>query len=175
MKPLSEKSALTKLRRLKNDFRARLKQAYEHRAKDCETCETQGACCLDAHFVNVHITRLEAVLIQAELEKLAVEKRQKIYRRIAETIEKYDLNGGDSFRKTFACPLFEKGAGCLVHRKAKPAPCIQHACYERKEDLPPDELQTEAESKIERLNEQTYRKLPNWRPLPVFLELINRD
>ena len=175
MKPLSEKQALLKLRNLKNDFRARIKQNYEHRAKDCGTCETKGACCLDAHFVNVHITRLEAVLIGEELKKLPPEKQKKIYRQISETIEKYDLRSdGDTFAKTFACPLFEKGAGCLIHA-VKPVPCISHACYEREEDLPPDELQTEAEAKIERLNEQTYKKFPRWRPLPVFLDLINRD
>ena len=174
MKPLSEKQALVKLRALKNDLRARVKN-YEHRAKDCRTCETQGACCTDAHFVNVHITRLEAVLIGAELAKLSPEKQAEIYRRIAETIEKYDLTtDGDTFQKTFACPLFEKGTGCLIHL-VKPVPCIQHACYERRQDLPPDELQTEAEAKIERLNRQTYKNFPRWLPLPVFLDLISRD
>ena len=165
---------MLKLRALKNDFRAFVKQNYEHRAKDCLTCETQGACCLDAHFVNVHITELEAVLIGEELKKLPVEKQKKIYRRIIETIEKYDLTGdGDTFAKTFACPLFEKGTGCLIHA-VKPVPCIVHACYERREDLPPDELQAGAEEKIERLNEQTYKKFPRWLPLPVFLDLMNR-
>lgn len=169
MKPLSEKSALIKLRALKNELRAHLKQNYEHRAKDCQTCETKGACCLDAHFVNVHITRLEAVLIREELAKLSAEKQNEIYKRIAEAIEKYDLDSdGDSFQKTFACPLFEKGVGCTIH-SVKPVPCIQHACYERKEDLPPDELQSQAEEKIERLNTQTYKKFPRWLPLPVYL------
>jgi len=169
MKPLSEKRALLKLRRLKNDFRDRLKQNYEHRAKSCETCETNGACCLDAHFVNVHITRLEAVLIGEELGKFSGEKQSEIYERIRQTIEKYDLSDeGDTFAKTFACPLFEKGAGCLVHA-VKPVPCIAHACYENREDLPPDELQAEVEDKIERLDEQTYQKSPRWLPLPVYL------
>jgi len=174
MKLLSEKQALIKLRALKNDFRDFIKQNYEHRAKDCGTCETKGACCLDAHFVNVHITRLEAVLIREELEKFPPEKQKEIYRRIAETIEKYDLSSdGDTFQKTFACPLFEKGVGCLIH-PVKPVPCIGHACYERKEDLPPDEPQTEAQEKIERLNEQTYKQFPRWLALPVFLDLLNR-
>jgi len=175
MKSLSEKSALEKLRGIKNEFRARVKQNYEHRAKDCRKCETQGACCLDAHFVNIHITRLEGVLIREELEKLSLEKRREIYERISETIEKYDLAGdGDTFQKTFACPLFEKGVGCLIH-PVKPVPCIQHACYERREDLPPDELQAQAEEKIERLGEQTYKTFPRWLPLPVFLDFLNRD
>ncbi|HEY8559695.1 MAG TPA: hypothetical protein VIL74_04775 [Pyrinomonadaceae bacterium] len=175
MKTLSEKSTLIKLRRLKDDFRGRIKQQYEYRAKDCGQCQTKGACCLDAHFVNVHITRLEAVLIREELGKLPAEKQTKIYRKVAETIEKYELSGdGETFEKTFACPLFEKDAGCLVHA-VKPVPCIAHACYERREDLPPDELTHEAEEKIERLNEQTYQKRARWLPLPVFLELIERD
>lgn len=169
MKPLSEKQALAKLRKLKNDFRTHVQENYEHRAKSCATCDVQGACCLDAHFVNVHITRLEAVLIQAELEKLSPEKQNEIHERITNAIEKYDLTAdGDTFQKTFACPLFEKGTGCLVH-SVKPIPCIAHACYERREDLPPDELQSKAEQKIERLNEQTYKKPTNWRPLPVYL------
>ena len=175
MKPLSEKQSLIKLRAVKNDFRALIKQNYEYRAKDCRTCETQGACCTDAHFVNVHITRLEAVLIREELGKLSPAKQNEIYRRIVETIEKYNLSAeGDTFQKTYACPLFEKGVGCTIH-SVKPIPCIGHACYERKEDLPPDELQAQAEEKIERLNAQTYKKFPNWLPLPVFLELLNRD
>ncbi|CAN5543729.1 hypothetical protein BH10ACI1_BH10ACI1_06050 [soil metagenome] len=169
MKTLSEKQALLKLQTLKNDLRAFIKQNYEHRAKDCDTCETKGACCLDPHFVNVHITKLEAVLINEELKKLSPQKQKKIYNRIAETIEKYNLSDeGDTFQKTFACPLFEQNVGCLIHA-VKPIPCIAHACYERQEDLPPDELQTEAETKIERLNEQTYKKFPRWLPLPIYL------
>ena len=174
MKPLSQKQAVIKLRSVKDSFRDRIRQNYEHRAKDCLTCETQGACCLDAHFVNVHITKLEAVLIGEELGKFSPEKQNEIFGRINETIEKYDLKSeGDSFKKTFACPLFEKGVGCLIH-SVKPIPCIAHACYERKVDLPPDDLQTEAETKIEKLNEQTYKKFPNWLALPVFLDLMNR-
>lgn len=170
MKTLSEKQALAKLRNLKNDFRAFVKQNYEHRAKDCGTCETKGACCLDAHFVNVHITKLEAVLIREELQKLSAEKQKEINRRIAETIEKYQLTDkGDTFAKTFACPLFEQNVGCLIH-EVKPIPCIAHACYERAEDLPPNELQTETEEKIERLNNQTYKKFAQWLPLPIFLK-----
>lgn len=175
MKPLSEKQALQKLRAVKDDFRARIKHDYEHRAKDCLTCETKGACCQDAHFVNVHITRLEAVLIGEELKKLTPEKRNEISRRITETIEKYDLTSdGDTFAKTFACPLFEKETGCLVHG-VKPTACIAHACYERREDLPPAELQSQAEEKIERLNARTYKNFAQWLPLPVFLNSTNSD
>lgn len=175
MKPLSEKQALAKLRKLKDDFRAAVTRGYEHRAKSCETCETKGACCTDEHFVNVHITRLEAILIRAELKNLSPEKQIEFRKRISQTIEKYDLrSAGDSFEKTFACPLFEKASGCTVHA-VKPAACIAHACYERREDLPPEELQTDAEAKIERLNEQTYKKFAEWRPLPVWLDALEKS
>ena len=170
MKLLSETNALAKLRELKSAYQKRIRDDYEHRAKSCLTCETKGACCTDAHFVNVHITRLEAVAIREALRKLSAEKQREIYARAVETIEKYNLSAtGDTFAQTFACPLFEKNAGCLVHQEGKPAPCIQHACYENQADLPPDELQTQAETKIERLNKQTYGKNAAWLPLPVWL------
>lgn len=174
MKPLSEKQALLKLGKLKTDFQDFIRENYEHRAKDCLTCPVQGACCTDAHFVNVHITRLEAAAIREALRKFDETKQKEIYRRAAETIEKYDLKtSGDTFAQTFACPLFEKSVGCLIHRDGKPIPCIQHACYERQKDLPPDELQAAAEQKIERLDRQTYRQNPNWLPLPIWLQKMN--
>lgn len=170
MKTLSEKQALLKLRELKNGFRENIKQNYEHRAKSCENCETKGACCLDAHFVNVHITELEAVLIKSELEKLPAEKQKEICEKIENAIKTYNLSvEGDTFSQTFACPLFEKNVGCVIH-SVKPVPCIQHACYERQEDLPPDELQQNAEEKIEKLNEQTYKRFSGWLPLPIALK-----
>jgi hypothetical protein len=175
MKTLSEKQALLKLRVLKEDFRRRVVENYEHRAKNCLTCETQGVCCIDAHFVNVHVTRLEAVLIGRELQKLPAEKQKEIEARIEETIETYELSAeGDTFARTFACPLFEKGTGCLVHA-VKPLPCIEHACYDRAADLPPDELRAAAETRIEKLEAQTYRRMPRWLPLPVFLRLTEKD
>ena len=174
MKSLSEKQALAKLQRLKNDYRQTIISGYEHKAKSCLTCETKGVCCTDAHFVNVHITRLEAVAIQKVLSKLEPKKQAEVYRRSQQTIEKYDLKSeGDTFGQTFSCPLFEKTSGCLVHQEAKPAPCIQHACYEQNEDLPPDELQTETEAKVERLNKLAYRQNPLWLPLPVWLARLN--
>lgn len=172
MKTLSEKQALVKLQKIKTDFQAFIRENYEHRAKDCAVCPVQGACCTDAHFVNVHITKLEAEAIKKTLEKLGEEKRIEIYRRVQNTIEKYELSAeGDTFAQTYACPLFEKGTGCLAHSEAKPAPCIQHACYENKTDLPPDELQTEIEAKIEKLNKLTYRSAPVWLPIPLWLKL----
>jgi len=173
MKKLTEKQALEKLKNLKDDFQELIKTNYEPRAKDCLTCETKGACCLDAHFVNVHITRLEAAAIREALKKLPIEHQREIFERNEKTIKKYDLKSfGDTFSKTFACPLFEKETGCLIHKEGKPAPCIQHACYENKEDLPPDRLQTETETRIERLNARTYGNAWNWLPLPVWLSKI---
>lgn len=179
MKTLTEKQALVKLSRLKEDYRRVIREGYETRAKDCRTCKTQGACCLDAHFVNVHITRLEAAAVRRVLEEdLDQNTRRKVYRRAADAVERYGLEeekGGDPFSKTYACPLFEPGAGCLVHQKAKPAPCIQHACYENKADLPPDRLLTRTETRIERLNTRVYANAWNWLPLPVWLKIFCGD
>ena len=168
MKILSETKALQNLKDLKTDFQTHIRKNFEQKAKDCITCETKGICCTDAHFVNVHITRLEAAAINETLANLSDEKRLEIYERAEKTIEKYNLKAsGDTFKQTYSCPLFEKKIGCLVHRSGKPAACIQHACYENREDLPPDELQTEIEAKIEMLNLQTYRKNWSWLPIPV--------
>lgn len=170
MKMLSEKRGLTGLQKLKADYRETIAEGFEHKAKSCLTCETQGACCLDAHFVNVHITRLEAVSIRETLSELSPEKQREVYRRVEETIKKYDLRAeGDTFAQTYACPLFEKGTGCLVHNVGKPLPCIQHACYEKREDLPPDELLAEQEVLVEDLNARVYGRA-SWLPLPLWLK-----
>jgi len=169
MKRLSEKQGLARLRQVKDAYREEIAAGYEHRAKSCLTCETQGACCIDAHFVNVHITRLEAVSIRETLDNLPLADKEQVYRRVDETIEKYDLKAeGDTFAQTFACPLFEKGTGCLVHQAGKPLPCIQHACYENRADLPPSALQTAREAIIERLNTRVYGSA-SWLPLPLWL------
>lgn len=174
MKKLTEIKALNELEKLKAAYRDFVKTNYEYKAKSCLTCETKGACCTDAHFVNVHVTRLEAAAIRKTLETLGEEKQKEIYSRAEKTNEKYDLKTeGDTFAKTFACPLFEKSAGCLIHKKAKPAPCIQHACYENREDLPPDELWEKIQNQIERLNKKTYGNAWTWLPLPVWLVLTN--
>lgn len=170
MKFLSEQKALERLQAIKSDLRSEISDKYEHRAKSCLTCETQGACCLDEHFVNVHISRLEAVAIQEALHKLPRTHQQAIKARVDEAIEKYSLRAeGDTFSQTYACPLFEKGIGCLVHQTGKPVPCILHACYESAADLPPDELQTRAEGQIEILNSRTYGKQQPLLPLPLAL------
>jgi hypothetical protein len=170
MKRPSEKQALARLQKVKDAYREKIVSGYEHRAKSCLTCETKGACCLDAHFVNVHITRLEGAAIRRVLDNLPAERKEVVYRRVGETIEKYGLSGeGDTFAQTFACPLFEKGTGCLVHLEGKPLPCIQHACYSKKEDLPPDELLAEQEGVVGRLNKSVYGGEPVWLPLPLWL------
>jgi hypothetical protein len=168
MKIISETKALEKLQRIKSDFASQIRERYEQRAKSCATCPTPGACCLDAHFVNVRITRLEAIGIRNVIDTFPSDERRKIYRRIDDTIVRYDLSSeGDTFKKTYACPLFQKGIGCLVHERGKPLPCIAHACYENKEDLPPDELLVQQEGLVENLNELTYRKPTERSPLPV--------
>lgn len=173
MKRISEKQAFSQLHRLKTNYSDRIKSEYEHAAKDCLTCETQGACCLDAHFVNVHITRIEAAAIRMVLGRLRSDKQAAIYRRVDETIVKYKLTDkGDTFSQTYACPLFEKGVGCLVHDEGKPLPCIQHACYENKKDLPPDELIAEQEGLVDRLNRRTYGTPTQWLPLPLAVKSI---
>jgi hypothetical protein len=174
MKMLTETKALGGLEKLKTSFQNFIKTNYEYRAQNCQTCPTKGACCLDAHFVNVHITRLEAVAIRNTLKNLSEEKQREIYKRAAETVEKYNLKSDDdTFEKTFACPLFEKSLGCLIHENAKPSACISHACYENREDLPPERFQEQIENTIEKLNKRTYGNALTWLPLPVWLDSIN--
>ncbi len=170
MKRIPEKRALERLQELKDNFAARISSEYEHAAKSCATCETKGACCLDAHFVNVRITRIEARAIANVLERLPDEDAGRVRARIEKAVERYALtDDGDPDRQTYACPLFEKDAGCLVHREGKPAACIHHACYENERDLPPDSLLEEQETMIERLDERVYGTRSRWMPLPVWL------
>jgi hypothetical protein len=171
MKILSEKRAMQRLREIQTEFATAIRTRYEGGAKSCATCETPGACCLDEHFVNVRISQLEGRLIEKKLQQLPEEKRQEIYERIEKAIEKYGLlEAGDTFERTYACPLYEKGSGCLVHNEAKPLPCINHACYERAEDLPPDELLAKQEIRVNELNIKTYGRNAAWLPLPVAIK-----
>jgi hypothetical protein len=170
MRVLSEQKALDRLKKLKDDLQTEIARTYEHRAKSCVTCETQGACCLDAHFVNVHISRLEAAAIRNVLAALPEEKEIEIQRRIDDSIERYRLStDGDTHSQTFACPLFVKGTGCLVHADGKPLPCITHACYENAHDLPPDEILSEQERLVDGLDRRTYGRSDRWLPLPIAL------
>ncbi len=174
MKFISESEGLKRLKNVKETYQNIVRAEYEPKAKNCLTCEVRGNCCTDAHFVNVHITRLEATAIRETVKKFDAEKQREIYHRIEQTVEKYDLKAtGETFAQTFSCPLFEEEAGCLVHAEAKPAPCIQHACYENLKDLPPDKLQSDTENAIERLNSKTYGHNWAWLPLPLWLHKLN--
>lgn len=173
MRHISETTALEKLKAQKAVYQENIRLSYEHRAKDCLTCEAQGICCTDAHFVNVQITRLEAKAIDDVLRGLGADKRNEVIERAEATVEKYRLDiNGDA---TYSCPLFEPGIGCLVHKEAKPIPCIQHACYENKEDLPPDALQFEQEELVQNLNTQTYGSKWTWVAIPVWLARLTKD
>ena len=172
-----EQEALAQLQRAKASYQTVVKLNYEHAAMDCRACPTAGVCCTDAHFVNVHITRLEAVAICETLRRtprLTEVERSNVYRRARETVERYSLRAvGDTFAQTYSCPLFEPQVGCLVHARAKPAPCIQHACYENWEDLPPASLQTRTEHRVEQLNTQVYGAAWDWLPTPLWLTLVD--
>src|ERR1044071_9211134 len=177
MRKLSEAEALARLQRSKAAFQTHVKLNFEHRARDCRACPTPGVCCTDAHFVNVHITRLEAVAIRetlARTPRLSEDERRAVYLRAHAAVGRYGLGtSGDTLAQTFSCPLFLKGVGCLVHQRAKPAPCMQHACYEDWADVPPLDGQWREEGRIERLNTEVYGTAWEWLPLPVWLPLVD--
>jgi len=179
MRKLTEAEAVARLKRGKAAFQTHIKLNFEHRALDCRVCPTPGVCCTDAHFVNVHITRLEAVAIRDTLAltpRLGDGERRAVYARARDCVGRYRLDSADdSFAQTFSCPLFEKGVGCLVHQRAKPAPCVQHACYEDWADVPPLDAQWREERRIERLNSEAYGAAWEWLPLPVWLTLVDPD
>jgi hypothetical protein len=176
---VKEHAALARLQRVKSAYQSFIKLNYERAAEDCSTCPTRGVCCTDAHFVNVHITRLEAVAIRETLRgtpRLSDAGRRAVYLRAREAVKRFSLRAtGDTFRQTFSCPLYEPSLGCLVHARAKPAPCIQHACYENWEDLPPTSLQARTEHRIEQLNRAIYGAAWEWLPLPLWLTLIDPE
>ena len=179
MRKLNEADAVARLKRGKVSFQTHIKLNYEHRALSCRACPTPGVCCTDAHFVNVHITRLEAVAIRdtlARTPRLSEDERRAVYVRAREAVGRYGLaSSGDTFAQTFSCPLFMKGVGCLVHQRAKPAPCVQHACYEDWADVPPLDAQWREEGRIGRLNTEVYGAAWEWLPLPVWLTLVDPD
>jgi len=167
MKTLSESAGLEKLGKIRERFRRRVSDGYEQNAAPCHECSTPGACCLDAHFVNVRISRLEAVAIRRKLKSLPAGKYAAIVRRVDNVITNFRLDAdSDAGQKTYACPLYERGSGCLVHDEGKPLPCIHHACYESQDDLPPDELLSDAELAVERLNRRVYGRSLPLLPLP---------
>lgn len=179
MRRLTEADALAVLQRGKSAYQTEIKVGYEHRALSCRLCPTPGVCCTDAHFVNIHITRLEAVAIRetlARTPRLDQAARRQVYERARAAVERYNLfPSDDTFRQTYSCPLFEVGTGCLVHARAKPAPCIQHACYDNWEDVPPASLQWRAERRIEQLNTVVYDQAWAWLPTPVWLTLVDPE
>jgi hypothetical protein len=166
VKILSEKCGVALVRHVKDDLRAD-GAAFERRAADCAACDTPGACCLDEHFVNVRITRLEAAAIAQVIERLPAIRRAGAEERIRNSSLR--LAGSDDV-DTFACPLYEKGTGCLVHDEAKPVPCIVHACYDKREEVPPDDLQDAAELAIDRLNSRIYGRSTALEPLPIAVQ-----
>ena len=184
MKKLTESLALARLQRGKAAFQSHIKVNYEPAARACSACPTPGVCCTDAHFVNVHITRLEAVAIRETLRRtprLDDAARRAVYARARLAVERYDLRAfaaaaaGDTYAQTYSCPLFAPGAGCLVHARAKPAPCIQHACYDNWEEMPPVALQWRAERRVELLNEKVYGAAWAWLPTPLWLTLVDPE
>jgi len=164
MRPLSRTNALLQLAELREKFRTDITANFEHRAKSCETCETKGACCLDVHFVNVRISRLDAEAVSAVINRLPSTEKETVLARVDKAIRTFRL---DENGATYACPLYDRTAGCLVHDEAKPFACIAHACYENREDLPPDHLLTEQEGLVEELNIRTYGGSALWLPIPL--------
>lgn len=181
MRKLSEAAALARLQRGKVAFQSHIKINFEPAAQDCRVCPTPGVCCTDAHFVNVHITRLEAVAMRetlARTPRLSDAGRRAVYQRAQAAVTRYQLHvasASETYAQTYACPLFEPHAGCLVHRRAKPAPCIQHACYDRWEAMPPIAGQWQTERRVEQLNEQVYGAAWAWLPTPLWLTLVDPE
>jgi hypothetical protein len=161
------------LERVRDEFRSAV-GVFEQQALSCSECDTPGACCLDAHFVNVRITRLEAVAIRKAISAMPPERQRAVAERIDDAIERFGLDAGDDVSQTYACPLYESSTGCLVHDTAKPLPCISHACYSRKQDLPPDELLEKAELAVERLNLNVYSRPQPLVNLPVAIRSAGR-
>ena len=177
MKQLTEQAALARLQRTKRAYQSHIKRTYEPAARACRVCPTPGVCCTDAHFVNVHITRLEAVAIRETISRtprLDEAERRAVYERARAAVRRYGLRAaGDTYAQTYSCPLFAPGVGCLVHARAKPAPCVQHACYDNWQDVPPASLQWRAEQRVEQLNEQAYGAAWAWLPTPLWLTLVD--
>lgn len=176
---LSRDRALARLKLLKEGFREHVNSQFGFRAKDCGTCLTP--CCADAEFVNVNITRLEAeamLRVLSDTSRFSLAERAHILDRARNVVETYDLLAAtDSFATTYACPLFEPGTGCLVHRDAKPAPCIHHGCYERAEDLPDEASLVEVERSVADLNRDLYGPQESqwgYRTIPVWLVQLER-
>jgi hypothetical protein len=168
---MKKTEALRKLKGIKDAYQILIRENFEFKAKSCISCETKGICCQDEHFVNVHITQIEGIAILEALEKKG--KRDEVLIRNSAAVKKYALaESGDTFDQTFSCPLYEKDYGCLIHEDGKPIPCISHACYEKKADLPPSFLQDRAEFKIAELDAGLFSAPAKLLPLPLWLEKL---
>jgi hypothetical protein len=163
MKLLPKSIAIKRLATIREEFRSEIATKFEHRAKLCSSCETPGACCLDEHFVNVRVSRLEASAIGKAVGELDEEVRSAVLARLERVKPEAEF---------YACPLYQVGSGCLVHYTAKPLPCIAHACYDRKEDLPPDELLSTREIEIDDLNRRVYGRSGPQMPIHAALRLM---
>ncbi len=166
MKLVSETKSIKRLSVIRENFRSKISK-FEARAKSCSTCTTQGACCLDAHFVNVRISRLEAVAIARAVGQLDPIHRKNVPRRIDDAIARFHLD--ESTDAPYSCPLYQIGVGCLVHQTAKPLACIAHACYESTDELPPEDLLDAAEAEIDMLNRRSYGNMTTLLPIPIAL------
>ena len=169
MKLVSETKSIERLSAVRENFKSKISK-FEARAKSCSTCATQGACCLDAHFVNVRISRLEAVAIARAIGQLDPIHRKNVRRRIDDAIARFHLD--ESTDATYACPLYQIGVGCLVHETAKPLACIAHACYESTDELPPEDLLDAAEAEIDKLNRRSYGNMTTLLPIPIALRRV---
>jgi hypothetical protein len=174
---LKRDEALARLKRLKDRFSAHIAKRFAWKAKDCSTCSTP--CCADAEFVNVNVTRLEGEAIMRTLRvspRITPEHRERIVERARDAVRRYGLDAAiDTFSTTYACPLYEPGVGCLVHYKAKPAPCTQHGCYDEWQDLPDEIEMRRTERNVADLNRALYREdEPYWgfRTIPVWVATL---
>lgn len=174
MKFLSETSGVDII----NEARRLLRDAvsvYEQEAKDCQTCETRGLCCTDAHFVNVRISPLETKAIINHIEGLSDRLKTRIRMRLNESIESLEEEMKPEAESVFySCPLFDREVGCSVH-EVKPGACIHHACYENKSDLPPAMILDEYEEVVELANKRVYGKHRVSLPIPIAIRELAED
>ncbi len=171
MYPIGEGKALNLLKTFQNSFRKKIRIGFEVNALDCSECDSKGICCTDEKFVNVNITRLEAIAIGNELVQMPSDQFNSVVRKIEIAKEKIVSSGNVDFEATYSCPLFFEG-NCLVHKTSKPISCIAHGCYSYPEELPPDTILNKAENSIGRLNSRVYKNAWNWLPLPIWLSRV---